>query len=328
MAERWDLKRASLRLYRETLAVKKGEHIAILDDGAQPTIVSALLAAAKEVGGKPQLVPIRADRFDSSPIPEAMPILAKCTVAIAATARSITHSPEVTQARKNGLRVASLPRIDEKLFIEAMKGDLENIRTTTRNIRRYLEGARSVWIRTPSGTNLKLNVQQRPWVVDDGDLTRPGTVSNIPFGEVYCAPRETVGQGEVVVDYWGSQIKPSHHARIYMRNGRVAEWNPAAAPLARALQAAGTCGFIIGELGVGTNPAHLKPIGNTLFDEKLYGSVHLAFGSNTSFGGKNACNVHHDVVLLKPTVAVNDVPFMDKGLFLHPNLKGKGASKK
>ena len=40
---------------------------------------------------------------------------------------------------------------------------------------------------------------------------------------------------------------------------------------------------IVAELGIGTNEKALL-CGNTLEDEKVYGTVHIAFGTNTSFG--------------------------------------------
>jgi leucyl aminopeptidase (aminopeptidase T) len=40
----------------------------------------------------------------------------------------------------------------------------------------------------------------------------------------------------------------------------------------------------IAEFGIGTNPAR-KIIGHPLVDEKVWGTVHIAFGMNSSIGG-------------------------------------------
>lgn len=322
MAERTPLRQASLRMFRECLKLKRGERVAVVDDGAQPAIAKAMLEAAKELGGKPQLVKIRSGREASSPIPEASKILLQSNVIAAPTRSSITHSLETTEARKaHGSRVASLPGVTEEMFIKAMSGDFEKVRKFTRTLAKYLEKPRSIWIRSVNGTNVKLNVQGRPWIVDDGDISKPGAVSNIPFGELYCAPRETVGQGEISADWWWEKIKPSTRAKLYLRNGRISGWNPPAAPLVRALQAAGTCGFVIGEFGFGTNPEHKVPIGNILYDEKIFGTAHVAFGMNTSFGGKNECKIHEDVMLLKPTVYVDEKIILEKGVYVPKELK-------
>jgi aminopeptidase len=52
----------------------------------------------------------------------------------------------------------------------------------------------------------------------------------------------------------------------------------------------------IAELGVGCNPAIDKAIGYILTDEKLTGSIHVAFGFNFSYGGTSKSCMHWDFV--------------------------------
>ncbi len=59
----------------------------------------------------------------------------------------------------------------------------------------------------------------------------------------------------------------------------------------------------IAELGIGCNPAIDKAIGYVLTDEKLGGSVHVAFGSNISYGGTSKSSMHWDFVTL-PTATI------------------------
>ena len=60
----------------------------------------------------------------------------------------------------------------------------------------------------------------------------------------------------------------------------------------------------VAEIGVGTNPmARLS--GNVLEDEKVLGTVHVAFGSNTSFGGSVDAELHLDGIIKYPTVFVD-----------------------
>ena len=51
---------------------------------------------------------------------------------------------------------------------------------------------------------------------------------------------------------------------------------------------------VLGEFGIGCNPAIQKPMGNPLFDEKIYGTIHLAIGAGLS--GTNESAVHWDIV--------------------------------
>ena len=53
----------------------------------------------------------------------------------------------------------------------------------------------------------------------------------------------------------------------------------------------------LGELGIGCNPGITRYMKNTLFDEKMDGTVHLAVGNSyTDVGGTNQSAIHWDLV--------------------------------
>ena len=53
----------------------------------------------------------------------------------------------------------------------------------------------------------------------------------------------------------------------------------------------------LGELGIGCNPGITRYMKNTLFDEKMNGTVHLALGNSyTDLGGVNQSAIHWDIV--------------------------------
>ena len=53
----------------------------------------------------------------------------------------------------------------------------------------------------------------------------------------------------------------------------------------------------LGELGIGCNPGITRHMKNTLFDEKINGTVHLALGNGFRvIGGTNQSDVHWDIV--------------------------------
>jgi leucyl aminopeptidase (aminopeptidase T) len=61
----------------------------------------------------------------------------------------------------------------------------------------------------------------------------------------------------------------------------------------------------VAELGVGTND-RARLTGVTLEDEKIYGTIHIAFGSNDAFGGTVAAGVHLDAVVLEPKLYLDE----------------------
>ncbi len=56
-----------------------------------------------------------------------------------------------------------------------------------------------------------------------------------------------------------------------------------------------------GSSGIGTND-HAIRLDNILESEKILGTIHIALGDNSSFGGKIKTPFHQDFVFLKPTV--------------------------
>ena len=69
------------------------------------------------------------------------------------------------------------------------------------------------------------------------------------------------------------------------------------------------------ELGVGTNEA-ARPTGVILEDEKILGSIHVAFGDNHTFGGTIRVSSHIDQVVLRPTVTVDGSVLLKDGRLL------------
>ena len=66
--------------------------------------------------------------------------------------------------------------------------------------------------------------------------------------------------------------------------------------------------------GIGTNP-FLKISGNLLEDEKVKGTIHLAFGNSASMGGNNDVPVHIDGMVRNPDVFVDGIQVMHKGIW-------------
>jgi leucyl aminopeptidase (aminopeptidase T) len=57
----------------------------------------------------------------------------------------------------------------------------------------------------------------------------------------------------------------------------------------------------IAELGIGTNDKASRP-DNVLEAEKILGTIHIALGDNTGFGGTVSAPFHEDYVFYQPTL--------------------------
>jgi aminopeptidase len=142
-------------------------------------------------------------------------------------------------------------------------------------------------------TDLRFSIAGREGHVDDGRVNMPG-------GEVFYSPVEDSTEGVVAFTEYPAVREPDVVEGVRMRyeGGRVVEASATAneAALISALDR-DEGARVLGEFGIGCNPGIQKFMKNTLFDEKMYGTIHLAVGAGLPFiGGKNKSATHWDMV--------------------------------
>jgi aminopeptidase len=142
------------------------------------------------------------------------------------------------------------------------------------------------------GTDLSLSVAGRTWINSDGRR-------NMPSGEVFTGPVEDSADGRVrftlLSQYRGVAVEG---VELELRAGRVvsARAERGDAHL-QATLATDEGARALGEIGIGTNFGIDRPVGATLFDEKIGGTIHLALGrSYPETGGVNRSAVHWDLI--------------------------------
>ena len=72
----------------------------------------------------------------------------------------------------------------------------------------------------------------------------------------------------------------------------------------------------IAELGIGTNDRATRP-DNILEAEKILGTVHIALGDNSGFGGTVSTPFHEDYVFYRPTLTAVMADGSERTLLLH-----------
>src|SRR5207253_582282 len=143
------------------------------------------------------------------------------------------------------------------------------------------------------GTDLTLRVDGRTSEVDDGHINMPG-------GEVFLSPLEDATEGLVTFGefpavYFGQEVTG---AWLRFAAGRVVDAGAASnEEYLLATLDTDPGARVLGELGIGCNPRITRHMKNTLFDEKISGTVHLALGNGLpEVGGENVSQVHWDIV--------------------------------
>ena len=297
------------------MRVRKGEKVVVVTDIPKEDIGEAVHWAAKEAGSEAILVKMlpRTRHGEEPPAPVAA-IMKTADVVIAPTAFSITH----TQARKDanlaGARIATMPMITEEMMSSGgMTADFRQVRRHADRLIGQIGNARTVHVTTPDGTDVRFSVESRNWVADTGLLHNKGDFGNLPGGELFVPPVEGTADGVIVVTGALAGIgilkKP---VKIIVRNGlgREISGGPQAKAFVKMLADAASNldrpdnAYNLAEFGIGLNPK-AKLIGNPLEDEKVIGTIHLALGDNSTFGGKTRAGIHVDGIILRPTVEVD-----------------------
>ncbi len=159
------------------------------------------------------------------------------------------------------------------------------------------------------GTDLKLSIAGRVFINSDGKR-------NFPSGEFFTGPVENSAEGvirfDVPASYEGHAIEG---VRVVFREGKVVEASArqGKAFLEQMLELDAGARYL-GEFAFGNNPRVCRSTRNTLFDEKMGGTVHLALGSSyPETGGVNQSALHWDMVC---DLRHNGEVWVDDELFL------------
>ncbi len=205
-----------------------------------------------------------------------------------------------------GARYASMPLFERYMLLGSMNVNYSKIRDLSLKIKEKLSGAKKVEITAPNGTHISLSVEGREFIADTGLLHNEGDFGNLPAGEVFVAPVEGSANGKLVIDYGPEEGKLSSSVIVYIENGnavRVEGRGRIKDLLESKFEEDERCRNVA-ELGIGTNPGATH-VENILEAEKILGTIHIAFGDNSSFGGKVKAPFHQDFVVFKPTVRVS-----------------------
>ena len=173
------------------------------------------------------------------------------------------------------------------------------------------------------GTDLTFSIKGIPAIKCAGEC-------NIPDGEVYTAPVKNSVNG--VISYNTVSLEQGFtYDNIVFRieDGKIVEAHSNDDVRINALLDTDEGARYFGEFAIGVNPYVLHPMKDTLFDEKICGSIHFTPGASyedAPNGNKSA--VHWDLVLIQREdygggeIWVDDVLIRKDGIFVLPDLKG------
>lgn len=304
---------------RDCMGTRPGERVLVVTDEPLRTIGYALRQAAVALGHEVVLVEITPRRTNGEePPPEVAALMRQMDVVLCPTSKSLTHTDARRAASAAGTRVATLPGVTEDVMVRCMNADYHRIAARTHRLCDLMATTARIRVTAPGGTDIVMPIEGRtPWA-SSGLFREPGQSGNLPTGEAYLAPLEGGSQGVVVVD--GSMAGIGlldTPIRITVEDGYATtiEGGAEAARLVALLEPHGRDGRTVAEFGIGTND-RATIIGVILEDEKVMGTIHVAFGDNKSMGGSVRVASHLDGLVRSPTVWFDDRLVMDAGRLL------------
>ena len=177
-----------------------------------------------------------------------------------------------------------------------------------------LNGAGQVQIVGPE-TDLRFSVEGRKWMVADGKI-------NMPDGEIATSPVTETLDGKIYFEYpgvLGGRLVQDIRLR-WMRGSLVEARSSTHQDFLEAIVNTDAGASLVGEFGMGTNPALTLFCKDILIDEKIGGTIHIALGrAYPESGGTNQSAIHWDIIKdirRGGAVYVDGQPVLENGVFL------------
>lgn len=178
------------------------------------------------------------------------------------------------------------------------------------------------------GTDISFSIKDIPVIKCDGEL-------NIPDGEVFTAPVKDSVNG--VIHYNTETLyegKVFSDVRLEFKDGKIIKATANNTEDLNKILDTDEGARYVGEFAIGVNPHVKKPMLDTLFDEKIAGSIHFTPGNSYDLAPNgNSSKVHWDIVLIQTEewgggeLYFDDVLIRKNGMFVLDELKGLNPEK-
>lgn len=209
-----------------------------------------------------------------------------------------------------------------ELYYDVCNLDWERFSRAMDPLQRLMERTDRVRL-TARDTDVTFSIKDIGVVKCDGRM-------NLPDGEVFTAPVRDSVEGVVTYNAGALYAGTSWDwIRLTFKRGRIAGIEASNdVDKLRNIFATDEGASYIGEFSFGLNPRLRRPIKDTLFDEKIYGSFHTALGQcyeNTENGNRSA--IHWDLVCIQTAeygggnVWMDDRLVRENGHWIHPDLR-------
>jgi aminopeptidase len=230
----------------------------------------------------------------------------------------VLRYPTAAMAQLSGMSEEAF----EDFFFKVCTLDYEKFSRAMEPLKALMEKTDRVRIVSP-GTDLSFSIKGLPAVKCDGE-------KNIPDGEVYSAPVRNSVNGTIA--YNTSSLESGFifsNIAFTFKDGKIIKASANDTARINKILDTDEGARYVGEFSFGVNPFILKPMQETLFDEKIAGSIHFTPGNayeDCDNGNRSA--IHWDLVLIQRAEAGGGEIYFDgklirkDGIFVHADLLG------
>lgn len=296
---------AGKSILMNNLHVTAEEQILIVTDSDLKELASVFYQAGQELGNETMFMEMATRSRSGEEPPQAVAEAMKSAeVILCITKHSLSHTRARKEASAAGARIATMPGATLDMLQEgAITADYQEIEELNQHFCNLLDSGNQVTIKKGQ-TELTFLITGRKSISSTGVFRQKGASGNLPSGESYIAPLEDSANGTILIDGAIAGIGVLKEPIILtIEHGRLIDASGQEGKRLLELLGEGP-GRKIAEFGIGTNKK-ARLTGNVLEDEKIYGTVHIAFGSNKPFGGVTEAGVHIDCVILDPEVWID-----------------------
>ena len=210
----------------------------------------------------------------------------------------------------------------EDFYFRVCTLDYERMSDAMEPLKQRMDRTDRVHIKGP-GTDLRFSIRGIPSVKCEGRR-------NLPDGECYTAPVRDSVEGVISYNtpslYLGTTFE---NLRFTFEGGRIVAAEGSPADRLREVLDTDEGARYVGEFSLGFNPYITRPMKDTLFDEKIAGSLHFTPGQAYDIADNgNRSRVHWDLVLIQTPefgggeIWFDDEPIRRDGRFVVPELEG------
>ena len=326
-----DLMPGAHNAVRTCLAIQPGETVALVADEASGEVAAsleqALLDADARVDGV--LLESLSPRPMTAAPPRVLDALERAAAGILCVQPREGELPArmaiVGTVERRRIRYAHMVGVTPRIMREGMRVDYRLVDRLSQKLCERMQGAGSLAVRTPGGTDFRATFDRSlAWVKTSG-LINPRYWSNLPAGEVFTTPASVDGTfvcDGTAGDYFNAKYGPLAETPLVLQieAGRLVSARCDRADLEQDFWSychTDPNSDRVGELAFGTNFGLSEMIGVLLQDEKVPG-VHLAFGdpygSQTHADWKS--RTHVDVLTRGCDVWIDDDQVIAGGRYL------------